>query len=105
MDRMYLETRGSRGVSIFYEPAVKIKRGIWMSAAFVSHHPKIHQDVMNALGLPVSKWYPVSLDDFVTYHVRDQARPVKQRRPKDMIGLVTRAEKNREAIWWGLVGG
>ena len=87
-------SNSTEGVSIVYKPNVSTKRSVFVTPDLALKHKgfaKTLKNVMDSLG---SKWKMVNtFDELFDYHERDVARPIKQRRPMDMIMLCLNAEK------------
>ena len=96
-DPTYWVTGGHMGVSFTY--ANVGRRSLFLTPRFAREYPSMVDLVDKCLQSPKTKWKKAaSLDVVVRYHERDESRPVRQRRPLEMIALVLKAEKRHEHL-------
>ena len=68
-------------------------RMLWISDKFQNMNPEITTVIRNSVAKPCSVWSCISKAELVVAVSKDAARPQKQRRPLQAIGLVADNEK------------
>ena len=87
---------GRGGVSVCYAPAINAKRCVWISGEFAQQHPIISQLVRDCSRQRGSQWRLLCRSAFDRAIALDDGRTKRCKRPKETLGLVTIAEKNKE---------
>ena len=94
LNPMYVQSHGSRGTCTTFFRAVNTVRLVWLSDRFRQTFPRASRIIRDAAALPRSKLRLFSSKDLLDAAVvKDRARPRRQRRPKESLGLVSDAEK------------
>lgn len=90
--------RNGAGSAIAYHAAVAVKRAVWCSSRFKHQHAAEYAILANSIGRPHSRW--LELDDaaFSNAVAKDAARPARQRRPLDNVGLATHLHAQQLAL-------
>ena len=90
---------GEHGSSIVYKPTITRggtrgkPRMLWISARSQNMHPEITTVIRNSVAKPCSVWSCNSKAELVDAIAKDEAKPKRQRRPLQAIGLVADNEK------------
>ena len=91
--------RNGKGSAIAYQSAVAIKRGVWCSTRFKNQHANEYAVLANSIGRTNSRWLELNDAAFADAVAKDAARPARQRRIMDHVGLVA---DNPQAVQLGL---
>ena len=70
-------------------PGAVNKRRVWLSDGFVDDHPALCRSLRAAMQLPKSAWMEATKAEFVTMCLKNMARPKRQRRDLQQIGLIS----------------
>ena len=68
-------------------------RMLWISVRFQNMHPELTTVIRKSVAKPCSVWSCISKAKLVAAVLQDEARPKRQRRPLQAIGLVADNEK------------
>ena len=96
---LYLLSDGAKGARVWHRPAVKTPRRLYMSIGFIQNHAVLSGCIAAAVDAPSSKWKII--DTLVVFRrlcATDAARPLRCRRPLDVIALLTDAEAHAEGL-------
>ena len=77
----------------FPGPGVVNKRRVWLSDAFVKDHPALSRSMRAAMQLPNSVWMEATKPEFVSMCLKNAARPKRQRRDLQQIGLMSESRQ------------
>ena len=98
-DTTFFCSDGEHGSSIVYKSAItrggtrSKPRMLWISDKFQNMNPDITTVIRNSVAKPCSVWSCINKEQLVDAVGKDEARPQKQRRPLQAIGLAADNEK------------
>jgi hypothetical protein len=92
----YLLSNGRTGSCITYECAVKTRRKLWMSPAFVTAHPQLAGIIAKMTRLPCSRWTLLSTE---AQFIKRVAQSIKSNRHHATMAVVTRADKRARPVF------
>ena len=97
VDKEFVASEGRAGISLCYSAAVTVPRKVWISPNWANAHSELAQIVRAAISMTQSRWTRLSSKArFFTELQKVMDRPREQRRPMDVVALVTPVEKASE---------